>query len=190
MFRLFASRRRCVRVHHAEPHQVRAAQRRQRHHPHTRHARVHNQGAHTMLTRTPPLCLSLSCLFMCARGCVCCDCVCARVRERYGACCVRCRGLPRLATHCPLPPLRPDRPCRAPAVHCVPFFQVFGATVYCLDRDGRNRTISIDCTEYLFKLALTQRKYDQARAPPPPRPPPRSAASTPQRALPPLCRLP
>lgn len=42
--------------------------------------------------------------------------------------------------------------------------KVFGSTVYCLDRDGRNRAISIDCSEYLFKLALIQRKYDQVLA--------------------------
>lgn len=33
--------------------------------------------------------------------------------------------------------------------------------VYCLDRDGKNRIIQIDTTEYMFKLALLQRKYDQ-----------------------------
>lgn len=42
--------------------------------------------------------------------------------------------------------------------------KVFGSTVYCLDRDGRNRAIAIDCSEYLFKLALIQRKYDQVLA--------------------------
>lgn len=42
--------------------------------------------------------------------------------------------------------------------------KVSGSTVYCLDRDGRNRTIAIDCSEYLFKLALVQRKYDQVLA--------------------------
>jgi hypothetical protein len=40
--------------------------------------------------------------------------------------------------------------------------EVFGNTVYCLDRDGRNRQIQIDTSEYMFKLSLIQRKYDQA----------------------------
>lgn len=39
--------------------------------------------------------------------------------------------------------------------------KVFGNFVYCLDRDGKNRVIQIDTTEYMFKLALLQRKYDQ-----------------------------
>ena len=39
--------------------------------------------------------------------------------------------------------------------------KVFGNTVYCLDRDGRNRQIQIDTSEYMFKLSLIQRKYDQ-----------------------------
>ncbi|CAM6027816.1 unnamed protein product [Sphagnum balticum] len=34
-------------------------------------------------------------------------------------------------------------------------------TLFCLDRDGKNRVIQIDPTEYSFKLALLQRKYDQ-----------------------------
>ncbi|KAJ7296704.1 hypothetical protein O6H91_Y105600 [Diphasiastrum complanatum] len=38
--------------------------------------------------------------------------------------------------------------------------KVSGSTVYCLDRDGKNRIIQIDATEYLFKLALLQKKYD------------------------------
>jgi coatomer protein complex subunit alpha (xenin) len=38
---------------------------------------------------------------------------------------------------------------------------VFGNSVFCLDRDGKNRTIEIDTTEYMFKLALLHRKYDQ-----------------------------
>jgi hypothetical protein len=38
--------------------------------------------------------------------------------------------------------------------------KVFGNTVYCLDRDGKNRQIQIDSSEYMFKLALGQRKYD------------------------------
>mmetsp|Transcript_1815 Transcript_1815/g.6642 ORF Transcript_1815/g.6642 Transcript_1815/m.6642 type:complete len:1252 (+) Transcript_1815:70-3825(+) len=39
--------------------------------------------------------------------------------------------------------------------------KVFGNTVFCLDRDGKNRQIQIDTSEYMFKLALVQRKYDQ-----------------------------
>mmetsp|Transcript_11360 Transcript_11360/g.13438 ORF Transcript_11360/g.13438 Transcript_11360/m.13438 type:complete len:1222 (-) Transcript_11360:338-4003(-) len=39
--------------------------------------------------------------------------------------------------------------------------KVTGNQVYCLDRDGKNRMIQIDTTEYMFKLALIQRKYDQ-----------------------------
>jgi len=39
--------------------------------------------------------------------------------------------------------------------------KVFGNTVFCLDRDGKCRSIEIDTTEYVFKLALVQRKYDQ-----------------------------
>jgi len=36
-------------------------------------------------------------------------------------------------------------------------------TLFCLDRDGKNRVIQIDPTEYSFKLALLQRKYDQVQ---------------------------
>jgi coatomer protein complex subunit alpha (xenin) len=39
--------------------------------------------------------------------------------------------------------------------------RVANSTVFCLDREGRNRQIAIDCSEYMFKLALVQRKYDQ-----------------------------
>ncbi|BBN03852.1 coatomer subunit alpha [Marchantia polymorpha subsp. ruderalis] len=39
--------------------------------------------------------------------------------------------------------------------------KVKGTSVYSLDRDGKNRVIQIDTTEYMFKLALIQRKYDQ-----------------------------
>ena len=38
--------------------------------------------------------------------------------------------------------------------------RVAGSVVHCLDRDGRNRALSVDASEYLFKLALLQRKYD------------------------------
>ncbi len=36
---------------------------------------------------------------------------------------------------------------------------VKGNTIYCLDREGRNRSVLIDNTEYMFKLALLQRRY-------------------------------
>eukprot|EP01116_Phalansterium_solitarium_P014778 TRINITY_DN325_c0_g2_i1.p1 TRINITY_DN325_c0_g2~~TRINITY_DN325_c0_g2_i1.p1 ORF type:complete len:1233 (+),score=516.79 TRINITY_DN325_c0_g2_i1:73-3771(+) len=36
---------------------------------------------------------------------------------------------------------------------------VRGNRVYCLDREFKNRVISVDTTEYMFKLALIQRKY-------------------------------
>eukprot|EP01025_Chloroclados_australasicus_P052828 TRINITY_DN6173_c0_g1_i3.p1 TRINITY_DN6173_c0_g1~~TRINITY_DN6173_c0_g1_i3.p1 ORF type:complete len:868 (+),score=125.06 TRINITY_DN6173_c0_g1_i3:140-2605(+) len=39
--------------------------------------------------------------------------------------------------------------------------RVFGNAVFCLDREGKNKTMQIDTTEYMFKLALLQRKYDQ-----------------------------
>ncbi|CAK0784913.1 hypothetical protein CVIRNUC_008118 [Coccomyxa viridis] len=42
--------------------------------------------------------------------------------------------------------------------------KVFGSTIYCLDRDGKNRQIQVDTTEYIFKLALMQRKFDQVLA--------------------------
>lgn len=38
--------------------------------------------------------------------------------------------------------------------------KVANQVLYALDRDGKNRQIQIDATEYLFKLALLQRKYD------------------------------
>ncbi|KAG8884766.1 hypothetical protein FRB97_003287 [Tulasnella sp. 331] len=39
--------------------------------------------------------------------------------------------------------------------------RVKGKTIYCLDRTARPRTITIDPTEYRFKLALVQNKYDE-----------------------------
>jgi len=38
---------------------------------------------------------------------------------------------------------------------------IVGNTVYTLDRDSKPREISIDPTEFKFKLALIDRKYDQ-----------------------------
>ncbi|XP_077221600.1 coatomer subunit alpha-1-like [Tasmannia lanceolata] len=44
----------------------------------------------------------------------------------------------------------------------VPIYitKVSGSTVYCLDRDGKNRVIEIDATEYVFKLSLIKKKFD------------------------------
>ncbi|CAG8819946.1 19700_t:CDS:10, partial [Gigaspora margarita] len=41
--------------------------------------------------------------------------------------------------------------------------KVKGKNVHCLDRDGKNRVISIDPMEYRFKLALIKRNYDETR---------------------------
>ncbi|BAT94595.1 hypothetical protein LR48_Vigan588s001900 [Vigna angularis] len=38
--------------------------------------------------------------------------------------------------------------------------KVSGNTIFCLDRDGKNRTIIIDATEYIFKLSLLKKRYD------------------------------
>ncbi|KAL9229178.1 hypothetical protein vseg_004674 [Gypsophila vaccaria] len=45
----------------------------------------------------------------------------------------------------------------------VPLYitKVTGNTIYCLDRDGKNRIITIDSTEYVFKLSLLRKRYDQ-----------------------------
>ncbi|KAG1362151.1 coatomer subunit alpha-1 [Cocos nucifera] len=44
----------------------------------------------------------------------------------------------------------------------VPIYitKVSGSNIYCLDRDGKNRVIPIDATEYIFKLALLRKRYD------------------------------
>uniref|UniRef100_M4D2H4 Coatomer subunit alpha n=1 Tax=Brassica campestris TaxID=3711 RepID=M4D2H4_BRACM len=44
----------------------------------------------------------------------------------------------------------------------VPIYitKVSGNTIFCLDRDGKNRAITINATEYIFKLALLRKKYD------------------------------
>jgi coatomer protein complex subunit alpha (xenin) len=39
--------------------------------------------------------------------------------------------------------------------------KIKGSTVYCLDRDVKTVSLAIDTTEYIFKLALIQRSYDQ-----------------------------
>jgi coatomer subunit alpha len=33
--------------------------------------------------------------------------------------------------------------------------RVFGNNVFCLDRDGKNKLITVDASEYLFKLSLS-----------------------------------
>ncbi|KAF5734723.1 coatomer subunit alpha-1 [Tripterygium wilfordii] len=44
----------------------------------------------------------------------------------------------------------------------VPIYitKVSGNTLFCLDRDGKNRSIVIDATEYMFKLSLLRKRYD------------------------------
>ncbi|XP_057975829.1 coatomer subunit alpha-2-like [Malania oleifera] len=39
--------------------------------------------------------------------------------------------------------------------------KVSGNTIYCLDRDGKSRAIAVDATEYVFKLFLLKKRYDQ-----------------------------
>ncbi|KAK6916617.1 WD40 repeat [Dillenia turbinata] len=38
--------------------------------------------------------------------------------------------------------------------------KVSGNTIFCLDRDGKNRAIVIDATEYIFKLSLLRKRFD------------------------------
>ena len=38
---------------------------------------------------------------------------------------------------------------------------VKGSNVFCLDREGKTRVLTVDPTEYKFKLALINRKYDE-----------------------------
>ncbi|XP_047324554.1 coatomer subunit alpha-1-like [Impatiens glandulifera] len=44
----------------------------------------------------------------------------------------------------------------------VPIYisKVSGNNIFCLDRDGKNQVITIDATEYLFKLSLLRKRYD------------------------------
>lgn len=44
----------------------------------------------------------------------------------------------------------------------VPIYitKVLGNKIFCLDRDGKNKVIVIDATEYIFKLSLLKKKYD------------------------------
>ncbi|KAM1004424.1 hypothetical protein ACFX2C_004623 [Malus domestica] len=39
--------------------------------------------------------------------------------------------------------------------------KVYGNTIHCLDRDGKNCAIVVDATEYVFKLSLLKKRYDQ-----------------------------
>ncbi|KAL7117400.1 hypothetical protein ACP275_03G070000 [Erythranthe tilingii] len=39
--------------------------------------------------------------------------------------------------------------------------KIYGSTIFCLERDGKNRPIIIDSTEYVFKLCLLRKRYDQ-----------------------------
>lgn len=41
---------------------------------------------------------------------------------------------------------------------------VKGSSIYCLDRDCKTRVLTVDPTEYKFKLALINRKYDEVGA--------------------------
>ncbi|XP_022763202.1 coatomer subunit alpha-1-like isoform X1 [Durio zibethinus] len=45
----------------------------------------------------------------------------------------------------------------------VPIYitKVSGNAIFCLDRDGKNKTIVVDATEYIFKLSLLRKRYDQ-----------------------------
>uniref|UniRef100_A0A7N0SZM6 Coatomer subunit alpha n=1 Tax=Kalanchoe fedtschenkoi TaxID=63787 RepID=A0A7N0SZM6_KALFE len=45
----------------------------------------------------------------------------------------------------------------------VPIYitRVSGNTIFCLDRDGKSRAIIIDATEYIFKLNLLRKRFDQ-----------------------------
>ncbi|KAI5569128.1 hypothetical protein BDE02_12G057700 [Populus trichocarpa] len=44
----------------------------------------------------------------------------------------------------------------------VPIYitKISGNTIFCLDRDGKNKAIVIDATEYIFKLSLLKKRYD------------------------------
>ncbi|XP_078428727.1 coatomer subunit alpha-1-like [Wolffia australiana] len=42
--------------------------------------------------------------------------------------------------------------------------RVSGNTIFCLDRDGRARALAVDATEYVFKLSLLRKRYDQVMA--------------------------
>ena len=54
------------------------------------------------------------------------------------------------------PPLTSNHP---PPHHPLLFFFSLGKNLYCLDREGKMRTLDIDTTEALFKLALERKEY-------------------------------
>lgn len=39
--------------------------------------------------------------------------------------------------------------------------RIKGNSVYCLDREGRPRVLGIDATEFKFKMALVNRRYEE-----------------------------
>ncbi|XP_051149994.1 coatomer subunit alpha-1-like [Andrographis paniculata] len=39
--------------------------------------------------------------------------------------------------------------------------KIYGSTIFCLDRDGKNRPIIVNSTEYIFKLSLLKKRFDQ-----------------------------
>ena len=43
----------------------------------------------------------------------------------------------------------------------IRLFPVQGNNVYCLDREAKPRVLTIDSTEFKFKLALVDKKYDE-----------------------------
>lgn len=44
----------------------------------------------------------------------------------------------------------------------VPIYitRVIGNNIFCIDRDGKNKLITVDASEYIFKLALFRKRYD------------------------------
>ncbi|RCV25117.1 hypothetical protein SETIT_5G140600v2 [Setaria italica] len=44
----------------------------------------------------------------------------------------------------------------------VPIYitKVIGNNIFCIDRDGKNKLITVDASEYIFKLALFRKRYD------------------------------
>jgi len=44
----------------------------------------------------------------------------------------------------------------------VPIYitRVIGNNIFCIDRDGKNKVVTVDASEYIFKLALFRKRYD------------------------------
>ena len=44
----------------------------------------------------------------------------------------------------------------------VPIYitRVIGNSIFCIDRDGKNKLVTVDASEYIFKLALFRKRYD------------------------------